>query len=244
MHNNTDNIDTTLFTAKSKTYDKLQHYYLDLLKNIDFIHFNSYLTRNVFLNFFRPNKYIVNFISTSSIKDNRFSHNKIVDDTFINFVILGDNQGAYDVFNYFDKLWALGYSNFHLTIYTRNFVESKPYLTTKGSYIFSDLPLILDNADALIYNESSFATFSFIVLEALSFGVPCIVCGKVGAKDIVALNDCGFVIDTPSELGELLLYILKYPLSLADKQKNLLNANINFEQDDFIDIYRNLISEN
>ncbi len=46
---------------------------------------------------------------------------------------------------------------------------------------------------------SKFDTFGMVVLEAMAAGLPVIVSGNVGAKDLVREDENGFVIDNPSD---------------------------------------------
>jgi UDP-glucose:(heptosyl)LPS alpha-1,3-glucosyltransferase len=46
---------------------------------------------------------------------------------------------------------------------------------------------------------SAFDTFGMVVLEAMAAGLPVIVSGKVGAKDLVADGENGFVVSDPRD---------------------------------------------
>lgn len=63
--------------------------------------------------------------------------------------------------------------------------ESSPYIKAHGRYAYSDLEIIFDETDVLIAPSVWYETFGYTVLEALSFGVPVIVSGHVGAKDVI-----------------------------------------------------------
>lgn len=61
-------------------------------------------------------------------------------------------------------------------------------------YTYEDLESIFDRTDILAVPSIWSETFGFVVLEALSNGVPVIISGTVGAKDILA-EGAGIVIE-------------------------------------------------
>lgn len=63
----------------------------------------------------------------------------------------------------------------------------------------SELPSIYSSADLLLL-PSKFDTFSNVVLESLSCGLPVIAYNKKGPKDIILYNQCGFLVNTTSEM--------------------------------------------
>jgi len=71
--------------------------------------------------------------------------------------------------------------------------ELSPYIKPHGRYTYKDLNKIFDETDVLIAPSIWYETFGYTVLEALSYGVPVIVSGNVGAKDIIP-NGGGIVI--------------------------------------------------
>ncbi len=50
---------------------------------------------------------------------------------------------------------------------------------------------------------SKFDTFGMVVLEAMAAGLPVMVSSHVGAKDLVVQNENGFVVDDPSDHGDV-----------------------------------------
>ena len=91
-----------------------------------------------------------------------------------------------------------------------------PYVKVHGRYTYKDLKTIFKETDVLIAPSIWYETFGFTVLEALSYGVPVIISGTVGAKDIL-VNGAGIIIEdisserlckvlqrlTPGELKEM-----------------------------------------
>lgn len=65
----------------------------------------------------------------------------------------------------------------------------------------SELPAVYRSADLLVL-PSRFDTFSCVVLEALSCGLPVIAYNIKGPKDIIQDRICGFLVETPEEMSE------------------------------------------
>jgi glycosyltransferase involved in cell wall biosynthesis len=91
-----------------------------------------------------------------------------------------------------------------------------PYIKVNGRYSYDDLSAIFESTDAAVAPSIWYETFGFTVLEAMSFGVPVIVSGNVGAKDIIP-SGAGVIIEdisvdklyseinslTPKKLGQM-----------------------------------------
>lgn len=72
--------------------------------------------------------------------------------------------------------------------------EISPYIKVHKRYDYSQLGEIFNKTDVLIAPSIWYETFGYTVLESLSYGVPVIVSGNVGAKDIIPMGG-GIVID-------------------------------------------------
>ena len=69
-----------------------------------------------------------------------------------------------------------------------------PYIKVHERYSYKDLREIFDETDVLVAPSIWHETFGFTVLEALSYGVPAVISGTVGAKDIL-VDGAGIVIE-------------------------------------------------
>ncbi len=67
---------------------------------------------------------------------------------------------------------------------------------------------VYSNMDLLLVPSICYETFSFVALEALSYGTPVMVSDKVGAKDLVIKYDPRFVFKTEVELYDMLRLII------------------------------------
>lgn len=99
----------------------------------------------------------------------------------------GDGKGFFLLRKALDQLWnerENGRQNFSLNIFFRP-AEPAGYMNVHERYTYDQLEGIFENTDVLIAPSIWYETFGYTVLEALSFGVPVIISGTVGAKDII-----------------------------------------------------------
>ena len=176
--------DTADPVGTADDYKKLRNYYYSLLKLMDMIHYNSSVTKKVYESVFDlPNSCIV-VITHSDIKDNRKVKDYSGDCLHIRY--LGPQSGAkgYQLLkSALDKLWNVQ-QNFFLDVHFEP-MEPAPYIKSHERYSYTELKKIFDETDILVTPSIWYETFGFTVLEALSYGVPVIISGNVGAKDIL-----------------------------------------------------------
>lgn len=186
-------------------YKGLRSYYCSLLKLMDIIHYNSSVTKKVYESIFDFSNSCVIGITHSDIKDNR----KIKDYTNNNKLHIrylgpqGGGKGYFLLEEALDKLWSERH-DFCLDVH---FIptETRPYVIAHNRYSYVELKKIFDETDVLIAPSIWYETFGFTVLEALSYGIPVIISGNVGAKDILTEN-AGIVVEdiTSQKLSEIL----------------------------------------
>ena len=185
-----DSVDTV---GTADDYKKLRNYYYSLLKLMDMIHYNSSVTKKVYESVFNlPNSCVV-VITHSDIKDNRKVKDYSNDRLRIRY--LGPQSGAkgYQLLkSALDKLWNVQ-QEFFLDVHFEP-MEPAPYIRSHGRYSYAELKKIFDETDVLVAPSIWYETFGFTVLEALSYGVPVIISGNVGAKDIL-VQGAGIVIE-------------------------------------------------
>ena len=102
-----------------------------------------------------------------------------------------------------DKLWDDG-RKFELDVHFTPTVMS-PYIKVHGRYTYRDLDNIFQNTDVLVAPSIWYETFGYTVLEALSYGVPVIISGTVGAKDILT-DGAGIVLNNITEASSIKHY--------------------------------------
>ena len=188
--------DTVAPVGSADDYKKLRNYYYSLLKLMDMIHYNSSVTKRVYESVFDlPNSCIV-VITHSDVKDNRKI--KAFSNGYLRIRYLGPQSGAkgYQLLKAaLDEMWSRQ-QNFYLDVHFIP-IEMSPYIKVHNRYSYTDLEKIFDETDVLVAPSIWYETFGFTVLEALSYGVPVIISGNVGAKDILE-EGAGIVIENIS----------------------------------------------
>lgn len=174
-------------------YKALRDYYAGMLSCMDVIHFNSSVTKGVYEDVFDiPSGKIIP-ITHSDIRDNR--RTKSYDGDILKIRYLGPQaagKGYYILKAALDQLW-LKRQDFRLDVHFTP-VESAPYIIAHERYDYGQLESIFGDSDILICPSVLYETFGYTVLEGLSYGVPVIVSGTAGAKDILS-DGSGIVIE-------------------------------------------------
>lgn len=217
-----------------KNYIFLRDYYLDILKKIDTIHFNSKLTYEIFSEFFEPKNYIIKNISHMNIKN----HKKIkkFDGTLKITFLSQCNEGK--GFNVLKKALDMLYNsnkNFVLNVYD-DIQSPTEYMNVKGKYKYEDLKDIFEETDVLVAPSVWKETFGFTVLEALSYGVPVLISDRVGAKDIV-LDKYGWIYKGKS-------YMEMYKILLNVSTEELEKKNLSIYNDFIIESFQDYVKNN
>lgn len=192
-----DNINHSLKNMRDAVdYIKLREYYYSLLKNADIIHYNSSVTKEVYESYFDfPNSCVIS-ITHLDIHDKRKIKKFSKDILHIRY--LGAQSGAKGFFllqKALDKMWD-HQQNFCLDIHFLPIKNSR-YIREHSRYVYGDLEEIFEKTDILVAPSIWYETFGFTVLEALSYGVPVIISGTVGAKDIL-VDGAGIVVENIS----------------------------------------------
>ena len=188
MNNDSDNA-----VGAADDYKELRNYYYSLLKLMDMIHYNSSVTKKVYESVFKLRNSCIVSITHSDIKDNRKVKDYSNDCLRIRY--LGPQSGAkgYQLLrSAVDKLWDV-HQKFFLDIHFAP-MKPAPYIRVHERYSYVELEKIFDETDILVSPSIWYETFGFTVLEALSYGVPVIISGNVGAKDIL-VQGAGVVIE-------------------------------------------------
>lgn len=201
----------------TEDYKKLRDYYYSLLRLMDIIHYNSSVTKKVYESVLKlPNSCIIG-ITHLDIKDNRKEKDYLADKIRIRYLgPMGEAKGFFLLKTALDELWGKQ-QNFYLDVHFTP-LEMSPYIKVHGRYSYVELEKIFDKTDVLVAPSICYETFGFTVLEALSYGVPVIISGNVGAKDIL-VDGAGSVIEniTPEKLCAVLQNLTLEKLAKMNK---------------------------
>jgi len=210
-------------------YVKLRAYYIDILNNIDFIHYNSTVSKNAYEKYINNvNSKVLN-ITHSNIQDNRIqkssNSNEPLKITYIGSI--EKYKGLYFLLDVAERLLANKINNWKLNIYGKNVNidtdEFKGKVNIKGTYVYDELENIFKNTDVLIVPSIWYETFGYIALEAFSYGVPVIITDLVGFKDMIVPGVTGIIIKaSEDELYDNLQTIIEDREKLSHINQNIM----------------------
>lgn len=234
------NLSTYIDENNNCDYKKLTEYYNSIFNIIDIFHFNSENTYKVYSNYIKIKKFKIININHADISDNRYKK-EFRDDLKITYLGQVEEYKGYNLLiEVLDNLYANNINKFKLNIYSHT-EDKKDYMNIHDRYSYNELYKIFNDTDVLVVPSLCNETFGFVVIEALSYGVPVLVSNKVGAKDLIINNVTGTVIEP--NFDELKLAILKYydnRLILEKQNINILNAKLEL---DFISHTNRIIKE-
>ncbi|WP_413537196.1 glycosyltransferase [Carnobacterium divergens] len=213
---------------------KLRNYYLQMFELVDLFHFNSKVAKIEFKKFINCEGRVLS-ITHNSIRDCRKIKKFNVQEP-LKILYLGpqnERKGFNLIYRTFENLRKDNIDGWHLSCYGEN-REPENYDTEffsfNGRYSYEELSEIFDNTDLLIVPSIWKETFGFIVLEALSYGVPILLSTNVGSKDLVDNNVTAFMFDpNPVDLKIKIQELLKNRELINAANKNILNMKNVFD---------------
>mgnify|MGYP003365605280 CR=1 FL=1 len=181
--------DVNMFRKEDlKGFLRLKQYYLSIFELIDFFHFNSTVSKSIYLESLSNINGKVISISNSRIK--RRNTVRISKTDILNIGYIGpykEYKGFFEFLKFAEIIKENKKNKFH--IYGSNDKVRIPYfIENHGRYNAIDFDEVFNSLDILIVPSIWYETFGFIVAEALNFKVKVIVRDTVGAKDIVDQN--------------------------------------------------------
>ena len=211
-------------------YYKLLEYYKDMFNLIDKFIFNSSISKDVFDKQIKVSGEIT-YISHNDIKDKRILKDYSGEELRLTY--LGPNKyykGYYLLKKVMEKLNEHKYSNIKLNIYGKvtEVGEISDNIFSNGGYDYNQLEKIFNKTDLLIVPSIWKETFGFIVLEALSYGVPILVTSCVGSKDLIKEKNRYGIIVNPNEDD-----IFNELVNLNSNREILKKINKNIVEDGF-----------
>lgn len=213
-------------------YRKLLNYYKECFGFIDCFHFNSETAQNVYWENLGYANGKVTPITHSGIKDNR--HKKIFDANILRIGFIGNDtpyKGLPLLLNVLRQMPSK--ASWKLAVWGGKTGKEKDYqVYYRGKFDSISTPKVYDEMDVLVVPSIWKETFGFVVLEALSYGVPVIVSDNVGAKDVVRQYNERFIFTSESELSVLLNNIIKDRSLLVNFNEKILNLEWKYSMED------------
>ena len=205
---------------KSVLYRKLRQFYIDMLSNIDFIHFNSTVSKKIYYRYFTPNNSSVISITHKNIKGRTVEKSGDRNKKNILFLAAAKPYKGFIVLRQaLDQLWNEEHHDFRLLVFSP-VSKPAPYMVIKeDGFKQEELKEIMSSANYLVAPSIWYETFGFTVLEALSYGVPVIVSDNVGAKDII--GNSGMIV----KAGDY-LELKKAIMSMTEEKQLELRENM------------------
>ena len=204
-------------------YSRLLDYYKACFDLVDCFHFNSETARNVYLENYGDARGEVIPITHSGIKDNR--HRKSFDSTVLRMGFIGKDtpyKGLPLLLKVLKQIRNMDL--WRLDVWGGKIGNDKNgQVHYRGKFDSRSVAAVYDGMDVLVVPSIWKETFGFVVLEALSYGVPVIVSDNVGAKDIVRQYDERFVFTSETGLLALLEMIINDRSLLADFNDKILD---------------------
>lgn len=208
------NIELIINTKHKNEYNKLLDYYNDMFSYVDSFLFNSTISKKVY------NQYIHSYgeivpITHGDIRDNRKIKEYDTDKLKLTYLGPDKRYKGFDLLmnamNELNKKYKL---DIELNLYGDiSRFETDDNIKIHGRYSYEQLNEIFDNTDLLVVPSMWNETFGFIVLEALSYGVPVLMTNKVGSKDLIDKNKCAKGVIVTAEEN-----------SFKDEIKNIYNT--------------------
>lgn len=211
------------FKDSAYSYGRLIDYYKSLYDLVDVFHFNSTVTEAIYRKNLCGIKGKVVPITNSNILDNRtkgFLCGKTLKMIFV---------GHTDAFKGFPLLKSvlleLQQYDWQLDVWggIEGIDSDSKKIVYKGRYTKEDLPRIYSNCTIAIVPSHWYETFSFVTLEALSYGVPVLVSDHVGAKTIVSEYAPSFIFKTKEDLKDKLEDLMKDRSTIINYHKKILD---------------------
>lgn len=238
-------------SEKSKEYRKLRNYYLEILKLVDYFHFNSNVSKSEFKKYIDVEGEVIN-ISHGDIRDMRVKksvkRNKELRLTYLGRVDIV--KGFYLLKESLELLPKNNVNQWILNVYgnSKDIQLNNDKIIFNGTYEYSMLNKIFENTDLMIVPSIWKETFGFIGLEALSYGVPVMVTDNVGMQDIIDDNVTGFIVKpTSTAISEAINRLINDPDRINEMNDNILKMDFKYTMDihakKIINLYINVINK-
>ena len=217
---------------KANQFTELEKQYRHMFGMMDCFHYNSLLAKDVYEKVLGKQTNIVLPVSTSKIKDNREIRDRIDEKKQIIHVgFLGGaikTKGLDFLIKVLDEINCCS-DKVMLHIYGLNLYQDRRYIVKHKKFEQQDIENIYSQFDILVVPSLWKETFSLVTLEALSFGMPCLISSSVGAKEIVKKVCEDFIFYDANDLKMKLIKYIDSPNKIVEDSYKVKRAKIDFD---------------
>lgn len=209
-------------------YLKLNQYYTECFSMISCFLFNSNQTKEIYESHLGKLTGETHLLMLPSIKDQRRLRT-FLSDGILHIGFMGECKefkGYFLLLEAIEELKEEGYS-IELDVYNSN-VRENGVVVKKGAYTADHLGDIYDYLDVVVVPSIWYETLSFIAIEALYGGMPCVISNHVGAKELFNNGKNGFIVRAGNKesIKKIMRDLLDNPNKLSEVNQNIVN-NIN-----------------
>ena len=227
---------TDSYGSCEASYELLRQFYLEEFWQVDAFLYNSSVSEEIYEGYLHPQKGTVIEVSHSGIQDNRRIRTY---GTPVRLGYLGrpDGYKGYDLLiAAMDRLLPEYTGRFTLTVFMEYQSYRRSYLVQKKPYDYRQLEEVYRDIDALVVPSLWAETYGLVVSEAISYGVPVIVTGNVGACDLVRRYEgIGFIVKPEIEgLVETFRRVISDGSVLMEANRAICRAPITYGYENYV----------
>lgn len=217
-------------TACAGQYRKLNDYYMSCYQNIDCFIFNSKQTREIFEKRLGKCDGMVIPLLHREITDRRRTR-RFLQDGVLHVGFMGESTDfkGFEIVRTAIRDIHIEGCPIELDVYNDNVTEDE-LVKRKGKYSFDDLEKIYESLDIIVVPSIWYETLSFVVIEAISAGMPCLVSEHVGARELIEDHRTGFIVRAGNieDISSVLRDIISKKISLEEINRNILEQSFHF----------------
>lgn len=203
-------------------FKDILNYYRECFAMVDVFHCNSRHTAEIYRKYLPAMNAAVIPITHGGIKDRRKSKCFNTDCLRLSFV--GSSAPYKGLPMLIEVLKSIDNKKWKLNVWGGKVGRDASLpIYYRGAFCSNMLEEVYGNTDLVVVPSICDETFSFVTLEALSFGTPVLVSDHVGAKDIVCQYAPRFVYQSEKDLGILLLSLIKDRMYLRDYHQQIMS---------------------
>ncbi len=217
-------------------YGLLRQFYLEEFRQVDTFLYNSSVSKGIYERYIHPRKGTVIEVSHSGIQDNRCIQTYGIP---VRLGYLG-KPGTYKGYDLLiaalDRLLPEYTGRFTLTVFMEYQSYRRNYLIQKRPYDYRRLTEVYRDMDVLVVPSLWAETYGLVVSEAISYGVPVIVTGNVGACDLVRRYEgIGFIVEPEIEsLADMLRMVISDASVLAEANRTIYRVPITYGYENYV----------